>query len=259
VFQEDGLNQTARLDAILSTLSDQGSCTIADLATAFAVSEETVRRDIRRLELDGAVRKVHGGVRLRDRRAEAPWRQRLNVNAEVKKRIAACAANLVEPGMTLLLDSSTTAFWMAREIASMRNLTVVTNSLETASELAATSEARLFLAGGAVNATYRAAFGAEAAAYANRFVPDLAFFSIVAIDAARGFLDHEPEEAEFARAVLPNARRTICLADASKFEAPGRIIAAEWSQVDLIVADRPAPVDIEAAAREGRTEIRIAD
>ncbi|MBJ7319202.1 MAG: DeoR/GlpR transcriptional regulator [Brevundimonas sp.] len=253
------MNQTARLDAILSALSDQGSCTIADLAAAFAVSEETVRRDIRRLEQDGAVRKVHGGVRLRDRRAEAPWRQRLNVNAEAKKQIAACAADLIEPGMTLLLDSSTTAFWMAREIASVTNLTVITNSLETAGELSATSDARLFLAGGAVNTTYRAAFGAEAAAYANRFVPDLAIFSIVAIDAARGFLDHEPEEAEYARAVLPNARKTICLADASKFEASGRIIAAEWSQVDLIVTDRTPSPDIATAARESRTDILVAD
>jgi DeoR family transcriptional regulator, glycerol-3-phosphate regulon repressor len=252
------LNQTARLDAILSALSDQGSCTITDLATTFSVSEETVRRDIRRLEQDGAVRKVHGGVRLRDRRAEAPWRQRLNVNAEIKKRIAARAADLVEPGMTVLLDSSTTAFWMAREIASVRNLTVVTNSLETACEVSATSDARLFLASGAVNTTYRAAFGPEAAAYANRFVPDLAVFSIVAIDATRGFLDHEPEEAEFARAVLPNARKTICLADASKFGASGRIVAADWSQVDLIVTDSPPPSDIETAARESLTDVLIA-
>lgn len=253
------MNQTARLDAILSALSDQGSCTITDLAATFAVSEETVRRDIRRLEQDGAVRKVHGGVRLRDRRTEAPWRQRLNVNADAKKRIAARAADMIEPGMTLFLDSSTTVFWMAREIASVRNLTVVTNSLEAAGELSATSDARLFLAGGAVNTTYRAAFGAEAAAYANRFVPDLAFFSIVAIDAARGFLDHEPEEADFVRAVLPNARRTICLSDASKFEAPGRVVAAEWSQVDLLVTDRMPSPDIEAAAQKGRTDILVTD
>lgn len=249
------MKQTARLEAILSALSQRGACSIADLAATFDVSEETVRRDIRRLEQDGAVRKVHGGVRLPDRRAEAPWRQRLNINADAKRRIAAKAAELVEPDMTLLLDSSTTAFWMAREIASIRNLTVVTNSLETASELSATSDARLFLAGGVVNTTYRAAFCADAAAYANRFVPDLAFFSFVAIDSAHGFLDHEPEEADYVRTVLPNARKAICLADASKFEASGRIVAAEWTQIDLIVTDCKPSLDIEAAARGSRTDI----
>lgn len=256
--QGTALNQSARLEALLSALADQGACSIADLATAFDVSEETIRRDIRRLEQDGAVRKVHGGVRLPDRRAEAPWRQRLNINAEAKKRIAAHAAELVEPGMTLLLDSSTTVFWLARRIASVRDLTVVTNSLETAGELAALSDARIFLAGGAVNPAYRASFDADAAAYANRFVPDLAFFSIVAVDAAHGFLDHEPEEAAYARAVLPNARKAVCLTDASKFGAAGRAQAADWSQVAMIVTDQPPPAAGAAAARDGGVEVRIA-
>lgn len=253
------MNQAARFDGILSTLADRGATTISELAAAFDVSEETVRRDIRRLEKDGAVRKVHGGVRLPDRRAEAPWRQRLNVNAEAKKRVASRAAEMIEPGMTLLLDSSTTVFWMARQIGSVRDLTVITNSLETAGELSASSDSRVFLAGGPLNSAYRAAFGAEVAAYSKRFVPDLAFFSFVAIDADHGFLSHEPAEADYVREVITGARKAVCLTDASKFGAPGRIVAAEWSQIDVMVTDRAPSPEIAAVAERNRTDVWIAD
>lgn len=252
------LNQTARFEAILATLSDRGATTISALAAAFDVSEETVRRDIRRLEKDGAVRKVHGGVRLPDRRAEAPWRQRLNVNAEAKKRVAARAAEMIEPGMTLLLDSSTTVFWLARQISSVRDLTVITNGLETAGELAASSDTQVFLAGGPVNSAYRATFGAEAARFSKQFVPDLAFFSFVAIDADHGFLSHEPGEADYVREVITGARRAICLTDASKFTAPGRILAAEWPQIDLLITDTAPPPNIAAVAKRSHTEVWVA-
>lgn len=252
------MNQAARFEAILATLSDRGATTISALAAAFDVSEETVRRDIRRLEKDGAVRKVHGGVRLPDRRAEAPWRQRLNVNAEAKKRVAARAAEMIEPGMTLLLDSSTTVFWLARQIGSVRDLTVITNGLETAGELAASSDTQVFLAGGPLNSAYRAAFGSEAARYSKQFVPDLAFFSFVAIDPDHGFLSHEPGEANYAREVITGARRTICLTDASKFAASGKILAAKWSQIDLIVTDKAPPPAIATAAECSQTDVWIA-
>ncbi|MDQ1154375.1 DeoR/GlpR family DNA-binding transcription regulator [Brevundimonas sp. SORGH_AS_0993] len=252
------MNQAIRLDGIITLLQAQGSCGIAELAETFGVSEETVRRDIRRLERDGAVRKVHGGVRLPDRRAEAPWRQRLNIQADAKRRIAARAACLIEPGMTVLFDSSTTAFWLAQEVVGVRDLIVVTNSLEIAGEFCAGSDARVFLSGGAVDATYRAVFDADAIAFVRRFVPDLAIFSFVAVDAARGFLDHEPAEADYARAVLPIARRRVCVTDATKFQAAGRVQAAGWDQIDLFVTDQAPPADVARAAADSQTEIWIA-
>ncbi|HOZ34759.1 MAG TPA: DeoR family transcriptional regulator, partial [Tabrizicola sp.] len=103
--------QTQRDRAILDHLTRQGSARIEDLAQKLSVSEETVRRAVKRLEAVGSVTRVHGGVHLRDVLAEPSLSLRLGVNPGAKRRIAARVAGLIENGSSLFLDvGSTTAF-----------------------------------------------------------------------------------------------------------------------------------------------------
>ena len=127
--------QEPRLAEILQLMEEKVFWTVSELAERFQVSEETIRRDARQLERSGVVQKVHGGLSSTNNLIEAPYRIRLRENAESKQKIAQKAAGLVTEGMTLLLDSGTTCHWLARALAPVRNLTIVTNSVEIAHEV----------------------------------------------------------------------------------------------------------------------------
>lgn len=241
------MNSADRLLEILRLLQISRSCSIAELAVQFDVSEETIRRDVRQLEQAGRVSKFHGGVRLPEALIEPPHQVRLQDQAEAKRAIATAAVAMVEDGMTLLLDCSTTVHWMVRALSAPRSLTVVTNGLEVAGEILKRDGYRLFLAGGRVDADYRATFGPDAIAYAQRFTPDVMFVSAGALDARRGFMDFSTEEADFKRAMFAQARRIVVLCTSSKFEIPGVVQYAALSEVDDLVTDAPPPPELQAA------------
>ncbi|WP_242526465.1 DeoR/GlpR family DNA-binding transcription regulator [Novosphingobium sp. KA1] len=249
--------QADRIAAILVALEEQGSSSIAGLAERFAVSEETIRRDVRQLEGAGRVLKVHGGVTLPSPRLEAPYRRRLRDQVEAKRAIARLAAAFVEEGSTVFVDSGTTSYWAAQELGHLRGLTLVTNSLEVASEALGRGDHRVFLAGGAMNADYRSAFDADAIGFVRRFVPDVAILSMAAIEAERGFLDLDPAEAAFKRAVLDRARRLVVVADHGKFLRQGTVHVADFGEVHDLVTDRAPPPHIGDAARAGGTALHL--
>ena len=172
---------------------------------------------------------------------------------------AAAAAELVQDGMTVLLDSGSTTFWTAKALTRPRDLTVVTNSIEVAREvLGRNNNNRLFFAGGEIDADHRAAYGAEALSMAQGFVPDIAFLSIGAIDPKRGFLDFHVDEARFKRALLAVARRLVIVADASKFDRAGAILTARLDQVQDLVVDRPPPPAAAVALEGAGVSVHVA-
>lgn len=249
------MTQSERIASLVTLLEARGSCSIAMLADHFAVSDETIRRDIRQLETAGRAYKVHGGVKLPDNRLEAPYQLRMQAQSDAKQVAARRAAALIEDGMTVLIDSGTTSCWVARALADRQRLTIVTNNLEVAGEMLGRNGIRVFLAGGAVNVDYRATFDAEAIRYSRQFSPDATILSMGAIDAKRGFMDFEPDEAAYKRALLDDARRIIVVADAQKFDRAGTVHVADFAQVHDLVTDIPAPPAIAAAAARAGTRL----
>ncbi len=253
------LSQGPRLAEILRLLDERAFWTVSELAERFDVSEETIRRDARQLEQSGVIQKVHGGLSATSHKIEAPYRIRLRENAAAKQQIARKAAELVSDGMTLLIDSGTSCHWLARNLAAMRNLTIVTNSVEIAHEVLGNPGQRLLLAGGQINPIHNAAFGPEAQAFCQRFAPDLTILSMGAIDAARGFLDFDPDEAAFKQSLLEHARRVVVLADHSKFAKSGFMQVTSFREVQDLVTDETPPTSVLEAAAQADTRIHIAD
>ncbi|MGN7999657.1 DeoR/GlpR family DNA-binding transcription regulator [Sphingomonas sp. 22176] len=249
--------QTARLTTLLALLEQRGQWSIGELAERFDVSEETIRRDVRQLEQAGRVQKIHGGVCLPGGVLEPPYRQRLREQAEAKQRIAERAVALVRPGMTLLLDSGTTTLCLARALGQVRDLTVITNSMEIAAQVIGHAGQRLYVAGGAVDPDYHAAFGSEAIDYCRQFVPDLTVLSMGAVDPVRGFLDFDAGEAAFKRSLLPQARRVAVLCDSTKFDKSGFVHVAGFGDVHDLVTDQAPPDEIAAAAAAAGTAIHL--
>lgn len=232
------MHRSARQAEILRTLEASGSCTVASLVDRLAVSDETVRRDLKAMAERGLVARVHGGVTLPDLFGEPAFRSRMQRNAAEKQAIARLAAAQVRDGDSLMMDTGSTTAYVARALADHKDLLLVTNCTEIARTVARRGRNRVFLACGELRGDDGAIFGASALAYVERFKVRTAILSIGAIHLDDGFMDFHPEEAEFSQALMRRAGRTIVVADHSKLDRQAPVKVCDLEAVDMLITDR---------------------
>ncbi|MHA1189110.1 MAG: DeoR/GlpR family DNA-binding transcription regulator [Alphaproteobacteria bacterium] len=221
-----------------------GAARIQFLAGRLGVSEETIRRNVKSLEADGKLRKVHGGVHLDENQIEQPFRQRMDDNPGAKRRIAAKVAEMIRDGDSLFLDIGSTTAFIALALRRHRDLFVVTNSVGVANNLAARNNNRVFMAGGELRGHDAGAFGVEAVSFVRRFSVRYAVLSVGAIDAKDGFMLHNMQEAELTRAILDQAQIRVVAADSAKFARRAPIVVAEPALFDVLVTEAAPPPDV---------------
>ena len=125
-----------RRNEILAQLKEQGKVIVADLSKRYDVTEETIRRDLEKFERDGFAERTYGGAVLKENEKEdLPFLVRKRTNVEAKKRIAMTISEMIEDGDRIMLDASTTALFIAKQIRHKKNITVITNSIEILLEL----------------------------------------------------------------------------------------------------------------------------
>lgn len=233
---------TQRQSEILRLVRAQQTCTVAELADAFAVSDETVRRDLKPLIAEGALVKVHGGVMLPERLDEPPFQRRLEENLPAKRAMAARVCELVRDGDSLILDGGTTCVHIAQALCARSRLTVVTNSAEIARTLAPRNGNRVFIAGGEVRADDAAAFGESTFAFLRQFHVRYAIVSVTAIDVQGHFMDAQPDDVSYSLAAFAQAERRVVVADHSKFGHSALVHAFGPDGLDLLITDKaPSP------------------
>lgn len=243
---------------ILDILNDSGSARIQDMARRLAVTEETIRRAVKRLEATGLVTKVHGGVHLKDWGPEPSFAQRFAQNPLAKRRIAAHLAGMIGDGASLFLDVGSTTAYVAQALRQRRELLVVTNSLAVAQTLTSRNGNRVFMAGGELRSHDGGAFGAEALAFVRQFQVHHAVLSAAAVDARAGFMLHDLREAEFSRAIIERADEATIAADATKFGRSAPIRVAEPAAFRRLVTDAAPPADIAALLAGAGVEVSVA-
>jgi DeoR family glycerol-3-phosphate regulon repressor len=257
-FALDG-RLSARQSDILRLVRAAGRLAIADLATHLAVSEETVRRDVRPMAAAGVVRKLHGAVAVAATTTEPPLSRRMQENAEAKQRIAAAAAAQIADGDSVMFDTGSTTIFVAHALARRRRLIVVTNSTEVARLLSQTDGSRVFLAGGEIRGDDAAVFGPQTAAFVGQFVARTAILSIGGIDPVHGLTDYHVGEAEFSQAVIPQVDRVIVVADQTKFQRRGFARVCDFAQIDMLITDAAPPADTAARLAESGVTVIVAD
>ncbi|MXN65594.1 DeoR family transcriptional regulator [Stappia sp. GBMRC 2046] len=232
------MKQNRRHEYILSSLKTRQFCAITQLASELGVSDETIRRDIKKLDKAGKARRVHGGVTLITDASEGPFISRLEEGADAKRKIVQAYARSIREGSRIFLDGGTTNCFLARELAYARGLTVVTNSLEIAHILGRHKGIRLIIAPGEVDHDDNAVYGPEAVSFIRNFQLDTAVFTAAAIDLSQGGIyDIRPEEAHLKRDVGALATDLVVLADASKFGKRGFVRFCNVIDTSMIVTD----------------------
>jgi DeoR family transcriptional regulator, glycerol-3-phosphate regulon repressor len=243
---------------ILRLVGEAGTITISDLAARLDVSLETIRRDVKPLTRDGAVLKMHGAIGLPSFVGEAPFERRMRENADAKRGIARAVAATIRDGESVMLDTGTTTSFLARELVGHRRLTVVTNSSDIARTLATVNGNKVYMAGGELRSDSGAAFGMSAIEFVGRFNVIHAVITTGAVDAERGIMDHDLDEAEFARTVLTRGSRRIVVTDHSKFGKQGLVQVCGFSSFDELVTDQSPAPDIAAALNDANVRVTVA-
>lgn len=233
-----------RRQAMADLIRSRGRLSVNDLAEAYAVTTETVRRDLSELERAGLVRRVHGGAVPSDALSllETAVTDRDRSHAAEKDRIAEAAlAHLPGPGGTVLLDSGTTTMRLATNLPRDLRLSVVTNCVPIAARLAGSAVGDLFVLPGRVRRRTQAAVGEDTVAALSVLRADVAFIGTNGISADHGLSTPDHSEAAAKRAMVAAAHKVVALADSSKIGHEHTIRFATLAEVDVLVTDRGAP------------------
>lgn len=227
-----------RQKKILELLENEGSVSVSRLSQSLGVTEETVRRDLEKLEKQECLRRTHGGaVPIGDSTYEASLEKRKLINVESKQKMAKEASKYIAPGDTVFLDASTTTFFMARELKNIKNITVITNSLRVVNELAGAEGVKLISVGGIVsdNQSFVGSL-AERAIEENYFASKM-FFSSKGITADAGILESNELECGIKQKMLINSKTKYYLCDKSKMGSVGFVKLAPFETIDCLITD----------------------
>ncbi|GAA2051561.1 DeoR/GlpR family DNA-binding transcription regulator [Williamsia deligens] len=228
---------------ILDVLDREGTARVTDLADELNVSEMTVRRDLDALQDDEALHKVHGGAVARHNRGEEPRSAAKAVRETAEKRaIAACAADLVEDGMTVAVSAGTTTLEVARLLRDRAGLTVVTNSIPIFAELSDPDAAhrrdrpQVVLTGG-TRTPSDALVGPVADASLASFRVDVTLLGVHGLDVDAGLTTPNMAEAATNRRLIDIGRTLVVVADHTKFSEVGANVIAPLDRTDTLVVD----------------------
>jgi DeoR/GlpR family transcriptional regulator of sugar metabolism len=208
-----------RRQSLLDLLQKQPGLRVPEIAKALDVSEGTVRNDLNALEEEGRLKRVHGGAVLKEQSQfqNNSFMRRYEQNVAAKLAIAREAALLVKDGDSILLDASSTVYYLARALSERQGLRVVTNGFEVARELAENPSNNVILIGGVVNNDSSSVTGL----LSERIIEDLriekAFLSCSGFSLERGMTEILLAEAQIKRKVIESSRALYALVDSSKF------------------------------------------
>lgn len=240
---------------VLERIAADQAVEVSSLAREFGVSEMTIRRDLRRLDRDGFVRRTYGGATTRIVRSagafEVTQNARMLHHAQEKRQIAMRAAELTADVRVMFISVGSTVEQFARLTATRDGLLVITQSLVVAS-LLGTGRVSVIMAGGMVRQDELSCVGPAAVDCVQRYNTDVAVIGAAGISARRGVTDLNDQEAGVIRAALENTERIIVLADGSKFGDVALSTVVPIGRVDTIVTDSSAdPAEVDRISREG--------
>jgi DeoR family transcriptional regulator of aga operon len=217
----------ARRAAILDVLTKNGFVAVSSLQERLRCSEATVRRDLHQLERDGYLRRTHGGAIL-DGYRERPLTTKMGEMAEAKQAIAQIAVSLIGEGQAIGFTGGTTTQHVARVLVSRPGLTVVTNAVNVAMELAS-RDMRVIITGGELRSETYELVGPLAEPVASQIHLDLIVVGVDGLSPEGGLTTHNPIEARIDRVLIDRASRVVVVADHTKL---GRNTFAQIAPLD---------------------------
>lgn len=231
-----------RKNLIMVKLQEEKKVVVSELSSLYDVSEETIRRDLDKLDKEGFAIKSYGGAVLNESNSvDMPFVMRTKKNPEGKRTIANMVAGLVADGDHIIIDPSTTGVAIVNALRDKRRLTVITNSIEVLVELADMSGWDVISTGGTMKENYLALVGPRAMENIASFNADKVILSCKGIDMQKGITDGNEMFSEVKKTMLSSAKMKILAVDHTKFGEVAFSQICEITDVNMIVTDvRPS-------------------
>jgi DeoR/GlpR family transcriptional regulator of sugar metabolism len=244
---------------VLRLLETRDYVPVTELSEAFAVSEVTVRNDLTELARQGLVARIRGGVRaLQQGQSEVGFDLRLRLEVERKRAIARAAAQLVGEGEAVALDASTTAYYLALELRSKRELVVVTNGLRVATALADAPGITVLVTGGMLRLSAMSLVGDLGADVLRATRINKGFLGARGLSIERGLMDLNPDEVRIKQEMADACEQLYGILDGTKWHRSALLSFVPTDHLTGVVTDSSAPSDeVEAWRAAGVTVVTV--
>lgn len=228
-----------RQNRILEILESDGRVEVSGLSDHFDVSVDTIRRDLKRLEEEGLLKRTHGGaVRIKPKGDVYSYATRKRIYSKEKMTIASCAAHYINDHDSLLIDGSTTLSALVPLLCEKKNLKVFTNNIQIASELIQINPAiKVFIIGGLLDNQHGTAVSHDAVSFINKLRVNKVLIGSCAISPERGLSSSEMDDTAIKKAMLKAGEEVFILADHTKFTRESLMKVADLKPEYKIITD----------------------
>jgi len=226
-----------RRHKIIELLSKKEKITVNELKKQFSVSDVTIRKDLNDLEKQNLLTRTHGGAIINDSVIDVPTiYKRKVINKRIKEEIGEKAANFVEDGQTIMLDSGTTTFEVAKNL-NKDDLLIISNSLEICNNLIQENGVDVIITGGRIDKENLSIHGKNSENLIKNYNADIFFMGLSALSLEKGFTTSEERTANIKRLMMDSAKKVIVVSDSSKFGKISFSSICDFDAIDLIITD----------------------
>ena len=227
-----------RRQAIIDKLKQEHRVYVSELSKIFNVTEETIRRDLDKLESDDLIRRNYGGAVLNDYISEdLSFLRRSSINSKEKDIIAQKAMGFIKDGNTIMMDSSTTGLALLNRLKIRKDITIITNSIRLAYDFT-NSQFKIISTGGTLRAKSFALTGDVTCNTLQRYYVDIAILSCKGIDIEKGVMESNEEESVVKQIMIAQAKKVILLVDHSKFDKVSFTKTCDFSKISMLITDK---------------------
>ena len=228
-----------RRNEILEKLQAERRVVVSELSQIYDVSEETIRRDLEKLVNDGFAIKSYGGAVINENiNIDLPFNVRKNHNVIGKQKIAGLVASRIKDGESIMIDASSTAVYVAKELKTKKNLTLITNSIEIIVELFDVPDWSVLSTGGLSREGSFALVGPQTDSMLRSYHVDKAIISCKGIDPKFGITDSDELLATNKKTMLEAAKEKILVVDSSKFDKIAFTTVGMLKEITCVVTDQ---------------------
>ncbi len=251
------MSQTIRFPEILDIARRDGKVTVEYLAEHLGVTLQTIRRDLSELADAGKLERVHGGAVLPSGTVNIAYEERRRLNAENKTAMAKACAAMIPQDCAIFLNIGTSTEAVANELLHHRNLMVVTNNMNVANILTRNPDCEVIVTGGSLRQSDGGLTGDITTHAIRQFKFDIGVIGCSAIDGDGDILDFDLREVGVSQTILHQSRRTMLIADHTKFKrtAPARI--GSLAKIDTFFTDAPLSSALQASCKAWKTDVQV--
>jgi len=246
-----------RQNDILSLAEQEGYVSVENLAEAFTVTQQTIRRDIKYLSDNEFLVRTHGGAFYSSGVSNFAYKSRKYLASDEKSEIANAVAEIIPNHSSVILNIGTTTERVAESLLSHQGLKIITNNINIVSIFAHSNDAKVWLAGGKVRKSDSAVVGEDPTYFIKQFKVDYAVVGVSAIDNDGLLMDFDQREVMVSRAIFERSRKLILVADDIKFERTAPMVIGNISEIDILVTNNQPSPEITNICNENNIEIIV--